>query len=54
MRKDGTRISVEFTSVPFRDDAERIVGIAAVMRDVKQRFEEMKALRKAAGKGLPT
>src|SRR5690242_14863964 len=48
IRKDGSRISVEFTIVPFRD-ADRLVGIAAVMRDVTQRFEEMKALRKAAG-----
>src|SRR5216683_6673938 len=50
IRKDGTRISVEFTTVPFRDDAERMVGIAAVMRDVTAQFEEMKALRKAAAK----
>jgi PAS domain S-box-containing protein len=47
-RKDGSRISVEFTIVPFHDAAGQMVGIAAVMRDVTQRFEEMKALRKAA------
>ncbi len=52
IRKDGARISVEFTTVPFRDDAERMVGIAAVMRDVTERFEEMKALRKAAAKAM--
>jgi PAS domain S-box-containing protein len=49
MRKDGTRISVEFTITPFRDDAGRMLGIAAVMRDVTARFEELKALRKRAG-----
>ena len=48
IRKDGTRISTEFTIVPFRDDAGRMIGIAAIMRDVTKRFEEMRALRKAA------
>ena len=54
IRKDGSRISVEFTILPFRDDAERLVGIAAVMRDVTERFEEMKALRKAAAMAART
>ena len=45
LRKDGTRISVEFTIIPFHDGAGRMVGIAAIMRDVTKRFEEMKALR---------
>ena len=44
--KDGTRISVEFTILPFHDDVGRMVGIAAVVRDVTRRFEEMKQLRK--------
>jgi PAS domain S-box-containing protein len=48
LRKDGSRISVEFTIVPFRDAAGAMVGIAATMRDVTARFEEMRALRKAA------
>ena len=46
MRKDGTRISVEFSIVPFTDDAGKMVGIAAIMRDVTPRFEELRALRK--------
>lgn len=45
LRKDGARISVEFTILPFNDDAGRMVGIAAILRDVTKRFEEMKALR---------
>ena len=50
IRKDGSRLSVEFTIVPFHDDAGRMTGIAAIMRDVTSRFEEMKALRnRAAG-----
>jgi PAS domain S-box-containing protein len=52
IRKDGSRISVEFMIVPFHDDAGRMVGIAAIMRDVTKRFEEMKALRKRAA-GVP-
>jgi PAS domain S-box-containing protein len=48
VRKDGARISVEFSLVPFRDVDGRIMGLGAVMRDVTKRFEEMKALRKAA------
>ena len=48
IRRDGTRISVEFTIVPFQDEAGRMIGIAAVMRDVTTRFEEMKALRRQA------
>jgi PAS domain S-box-containing protein len=48
LRKDGSRISVEFTIVPFHDEAGRMSGIAAIMRDVTKRFEELRALRKAA------
>jgi PAS domain S-box-containing protein len=46
LRKDGARISVEFTVVPFTDAGGRMLGIAAILRDVTQRFEELKALRK--------
>jgi PAS domain S-box-containing protein len=56
MRKDGTRISVEFTIVPFTDDAGHMIGIAAIMRDATARFEELRALRKdlaARSAGMP-
>jgi PAS domain S-box-containing protein len=46
LRKDGTRISIEFTVLPFRDPAGRMLGIAAVLRDVTKRFEEIRALRR--------
>lgn len=46
LRKDGSRISLEFTIVPLHDDAGGIEGIAAVLRDATARFEEIKALRK--------
>jgi PAS domain S-box-containing protein len=45
LRKDGTRISIEFTILPFPDWTGRILGMAAILRDVTQRFEELKRLR---------
>jgi PAS domain S-box-containing protein len=47
LRKDGTRISVEFTILPFHDRTGRTLGMAATLRDVTKRFDEMKALRAA-------
>ena len=47
VRKDGSRLSVEFSIVPFLDAENRMLGMGAVMRDVTERFEETKALRKA-------
>lgn len=46
LRKDGARISIEFTIIPFHDEAGRMAGIAAILRDVTRRFEETKTLRK--------
>jgi PAS domain S-box-containing protein len=46
MRKEGTRISVEFIIVPFSDDTGRMMGIAAIMRDVTAQFAELRVLRK--------
>ncbi|MGH7056290.1 MAG: PAS domain-containing protein [Acetobacteraceae bacterium] len=46
LRKDGARVSVEFTVAMVKDDAGKMVGIAAVLRDVTKRFEETKALKK--------
>lgn len=46
LRKDGTRVSIEFTIVPFADPTGRILGMAAILRDVTARFEEIKRLRK--------
>jgi PAS domain S-box-containing protein len=46
LRKGGQRISIEFTILPFRDDAGRMEGIAAILRDVTVRFEETRALRR--------
>ena len=44
-RKDGTTISIEFTIQLLRDDAGRILGPAAIVRDVTTRFQREKELR---------
>jgi PAS domain S-box-containing protein len=47
LRKDGARVSVEFTIVTLTDDAGRMMGIAAILRDVTARFKELRVLRNA-------
>jgi len=46
LRKDGQRISLEFTIVPLKDEQGQMLGLAAVMRDVTARFEEIRGLKK--------
>jgi PAS domain S-box-containing protein len=46
IRKDGQRISLEFTIVPIKDEEGQMQGLAAVMRDVTSRFEEIRDLKK--------
>jgi len=46
LTKNGARISVAFTIVPFTDAAGAMTGIAAIMRDATAQFEETRALRK--------
>ena len=45
IKKDGSRVSIEFTIVPLRDGAGELSGMAAILRDVTKRFEEMRTLR---------
>ena len=45
MRKDGARISLEFTVVLVRGVQGEILGIAAILRDVTARWEREKAMR---------
>jgi PAS domain S-box-containing protein len=52
LRKDQTRISVEFSIIPFRGKDGTLAGVGAIMRDVTQRFEEMKALRAGAASAV--
>ncbi|MHC1744008.1 MAG: PAS domain S-box protein [Syntrophobacteraceae bacterium] len=45
LKKDGSRISVEFTLVPVQDEHGRLEAIAAILRDVTERWNRDKALR---------
>jgi PAS domain S-box-containing protein len=45
LRKDGSRISTEFSMTIIRDAAGEIAGTSAVMRDVSARWQKEKALR---------
>lgn len=44
-RKDGTRISIEFTIVMLRDEVNGVAGTAAIIRDVTTRWQQEKALK---------
>jgi PAS domain S-box-containing protein len=46
LRKDGRRISLEFTILPLRDKDGNLQGMGAILRDVTARFEELRNLRK--------
>lgn len=48
MTKGGRPISVEFTIVLLRAGDQRVVGVAAILRDVTARFEETRRLKLAA------
>jgi PAS domain S-box-containing protein len=45
-RKDGATVSVEFTIIPLRDEAGRLIALAALLRDVTKRFEDTRALKR--------
>jgi PAS domain S-box-containing protein len=46
LRKDGKTISVEFSIVPLKNESGQMLGLAALMRDVTARFDEMRQLRR--------
>jgi PAS domain S-box-containing protein len=50
--RNGERISLEFTIVPLRNESGGIIGMAAVMRDVTKRFNELKALKQKLAQAL--
>lgn len=47
LSKNGARISVQFSITPLKDDSDSMIGMAAIMRDVTEEFEERKRLKKA-------
>ncbi len=46
LTKAGRQISVEFTIVMLRDQQQRPVGMAAILRDVTAKFEELRSLKR--------
>jgi PAS domain S-box-containing protein len=46
LHKNGSTISVEFTVIPLTDESGKMIGMAAIIRDVTKRFEEMRALKR--------
>jgi PAS domain S-box-containing protein len=46
LTKAGLRISVEFTIIILREDNDAVIGMAAILRDVSARFEELRGLRR--------
>jgi PAS domain S-box-containing protein len=46
IRKDGARISVQFSILPLPGEGEALRGIAAIMRDVTADFEARKRLQR--------
>lgn len=49
VHKDGSRLSIEFTVALVRDGQGRLIGVAAILRDVTARFEEERRLRARLG-----
>ncbi|MDD2468583.1 MAG: PAS domain S-box protein [Desulfobulbus sp.] len=45
VRKDGTRLSLEFSIVLMRNDGNEIEGCASIMRDATSRWQKEKALK---------
>ncbi len=44
IRKDGSRISIEFNVVLVRDDSGDLAGVAAMVQDVTARWQKQKEL----------
>ena len=50
LTKDGRQISVEFTILLLRDASREITGMAAILRNVTARFEEIRRLKRELAK----
>jgi PAS domain S-box-containing protein len=48
-RRDGSRISVEFTVTLLRDMTGAIQGVGAILRDVSAKWEEQRSLHRRVG-----
>lgn len=45
LRKDGTRLSTEFSMVMVKNEAGEMLGVAAIIRDVSARWQREKELK---------
>ena len=54
VKEDGSSVSIEFTIVPLRTDTGELTGLAAIMRDVTARFEEMRTLKRKLAEAVKT
>jgi PAS domain S-box-containing protein len=48
--KNSRQLSLEFTTFPLRDGSRELIGLATIMRDVTERFEETRALKRRLSK----
>jgi PAS domain S-box-containing protein len=46
LKKDGSRLSLEFTITLIKDDREEVLGAAAILRDVTVRWQRDQELKK--------
>ena len=49
VKKDGSRISLEFTITLIKDDKGEVLGAAAIIRDVTARWQRDQELKKRLG-----
>lgn len=52
-RKDGARLSVEFTVAFVRNPSGAVTGMAAILRDASKHYETLKALRRQLAPPAP-
>lgn len=54
IRKGGATISIKFTITPLRDGNREQIGLATILRDVSNRFEEMRPLKRKLAEAAKT
>jgi PAS domain S-box-containing protein len=54
LAKGGQRISVEFTIVMLKDEQDQPMGTVAILRDVTERFEENRKLKRQLAEATRT
>lgn len=45
LRRDGSQLSSEFSIIMLRDGGGQVLGVAAILRDVTERWQQEKALK---------